>query len=138
MAARIGSARSAAAAMASATSGAGEVHPQVLQDRQLSRHRMPPSVRVHGCAGCVVTTSRIQARWTASATSATAKIRERVALLTRPAVKRAPSQAPMTEAIEVTITVGQSKVAVGRWVAKAENDGSVTATEFVAAARRAL
>ena len=38
----------------------------------------------------------------------------------------------------MTITIGQSKVAVGRWVAKAENDGSVTATELVAAARRAL
>ena len=53
-----------------------------------------------------------------------AKMRERVALLTRPAVKRAPSQAPMTEAIEVTITVGQSNVAVAEvGLAKAENDG---------------
>ncbi len=43
-----------------------------------------------------------------------AKMRERVVLLTRPAVKRAPSQAPMTEAIDVTITVGQSNEAVPR------------------------
>ena len=69
--------------------------------------------------------------------SATAKIRESVALLTRPAVKRAPSQAPMTAAIEVTITVSQSNVAVPRWPAKAENEGRITATELVAAARRA-
>ncbi len=65
--------------------------------------------------------TRIHARCTASATSAIAKIRDSVPLFTRSAVKRAPSQAPITEEIEVTITVGQSKVAVGRCEAKAEN-----------------
>ena len=65
-------------------------------------------------------------------------MRDRVADFTLPAVNRAPSQDPMTAAIEVMITVGQSKVAVGRWLMKAENEGTVTATEFVAAASRAL
>lgn len=36
------------------------------------------------------------------------------------------------------MTVGQSNCADPRWLAKAENDGSVTATELVAAPRRAL
>ena len=39
-------------------------------------------------------------------------MRDRVTDFTLPAVKRAPSQAPSTAAIEVTMTVGQSKIAV--------------------------
>ena len=43
----------------------------------------------------------------------------------------------MTDATEVTMTVGQSNWPSPRWLANAENEGSVTATELVAAARRA-
>ena len=87
--------------------GAGRLDPQVLEDGQFNWHLMSPL----GCRSSWAGRGhdrRIQARWTASATRATAKIRDRVALLTRPAVNRAPSQAPITEAIEVTITIGQS------------------------------
>jgi len=52
-------------------------------------------------------------------------------------VNRAPSQEPSIAAIEVTMTVGQSNCAVPRCEMKAEKDGTVTATELVAAARRA-
>ena len=65
-------------------------------------------------------------------------MRLRVSDLTRLAMKRAPSQAPITAVIEVRMSISQSNCASPKCAANAVNEGTVTITELVAAAMRAV